>query len=143
MTRGINLWDIAEQAGVYLKDAADYTPSQRRPRECYCKPTLKRIGDRRGADHLRLVLRLMVGIEANRMALYADAIRAMSDLLWNHPTLVQRASLVSEIDKIDILALRTTARVLRSPYGTAGTIYTLLAVQLGLPDQGDLFARAA
>lgn len=143
MTKGLNLWTIAEQSGVYLRDAADYSPSQRKPRECYCKPTLKRIGERRGADHLRLTLRLMVGSDANRMALYADAIRAVSDLIWNHPALVQRASLVSEMDKIDISALRTKARVLRSPYGTAGTIYTLLAVQLGLPDQGDLFARAA
>ncbi len=136
------MWAICRSAGVILRDAADYTPSQRKPRECYCRPTLHRVAERRGAAHLEFVLKLMTGTDANRMALYADAIRAVSDLLSNHPHLAQRASLVSEIDRVDLTALRTKARVLRSPYGTAGTIYTLLAVHLGLPDQGDLFARA-
>lgn len=105
----MNLHRICEQAGVRLRPAADYTPSLRQPGECYCAPALKQVAERHGEAHLRLTLRLFGGTEANRMALYADAIKALASVIAD-PAVAARRDLVYAVDAIDLLALRRKAK---------------------------------
>lgn len=89
MNRPINIHKIARECGVILRDWQHHSPTSRRARECFCKPTLREIGRRYGEEHLRLVLMLVTGNKRNAGELYADVLKAVSRLLLANPELVR------------------------------------------------------
>jgi hypothetical protein len=60
-----DIWKAARECGVILREGPEHTPTSRKLRECFCKPTLREIGQDHGKDHLRLVLMLMTGTKNN------------------------------------------------------------------------------
>ena len=105
-----DIYKIARQCGVELHDGHEHSPTSRRPRDCYCKPTLRTIGQAHGEGHLKLVLTLMTTNRHNASALYADMITAVSELLIGFPAIVQSADLLDEFNAIDLPALRAMAK---------------------------------
>lgn len=140
---GCDIYKVARQCGVILRDAQDHSPTSRRQRECYCKPTVRAIGQRYGEERLRLVFRLLTGTPANSSALYSDVLKAVAILLARHPDLESRNGLTESFDAVDFGALRRWARSIRAPVASAGVIYTELARRLCVPVQRDLFEEAA
>lgn len=84
--RSVNLYRVARQCGVVLRDAKDHSPTSVRPRHCFCKATLKAIGEARGEEHLALVLRLIVETKGNDTELHTARVSVAdtmaSALLW-------------------------------------------------------------
>lgn len=105
-----DLYKIARQCGVTLRDGRDHSPTSRKAGECFCKPTLKEIGREHGEDHLKLVLMLMTGNPQNARELYADMIKAVSSVLVRRPDLLKRPGLVDEFNAIDLGSLRRYVR---------------------------------
>lgn len=136
-----DVYEIARQCGVILREAHDHSPTSRRPRECFCKPTLREIGRAHGADHLRLVLMLMTGTRSNSAELYADMIRAVSSLLQRRPDLVRRPSFVDDFNEIDLGALRRKAKAMNCPVAITDVLRVLLMLHFHQPEQGDLLDR--
>lgn len=138
-----DIYRVARQCGVILREAYDHSPTSRRPRECFCKSTLREIGRQYGEDHLRLVLMLMTGTRHNSAELYADTIRAVSSLLARRPELARRATLVDEFNDLDLGALRRRARLLNCPVATTDVLRVLISLQFHEPTQGDRNGEAA
>jgi hypothetical protein len=120
------------ECGVKLLGWRDHSPTSRRPRECFCKPTMRDIGRRHGEDHLRLVLMLLTGTEENAGELYADVLKAVSRLLAGHPELVRRRSLVEDFNALDIGALRQAAKDMRCGVPTSDVLLVILTIQFGI-----------
>lgn len=133
-----DVYEVARQCGVVLREAHDHSPTSRKPRECFCKPTLREIGRANGPDHLRLVLMLMTGTRNNSAELYADMIRAVSSLLQRRPDLVRSPSLVEDFNRIDLGAMRRKAKAMNCPVPITDVLRVLLMLHFHAPDQGDL-----
>lgn len=123
---------------MILRDWQHHSPTSRRSRECFCKPTVREIGRRHGEDHLRLVLMLITGSSINAAELYADVLKAVSRLLIANPELVRRPSLVSDFNAVDLGALRRGARSMKYGLATSDEILVALRMQFGLwPYRGE------
>jgi hypothetical protein len=131
----VNIYRVARECGVVLKEWQHHSPTSRRPRECYCKPTVREIGRRYGEEHLRLVLMLLTGTARNAAELYADVLKATSRLLIANPDLVRRPSLVAEFNAIDFGALRRSARSAKYGMATSDVILVALGMQFGFGPQ--------
>lgn len=138
MNQLVNIHKVARECGVILRDWQHHSPTSRRARECFCKPTVREIGRRHGEDHLRLVLMLITGNSRNAGELYADVLKAVSRLLVGNPDLVRRPSLVDDFNTIDIGALRRGARSMKYGMATSDEILVALRMQFGLwPYRGE------
>lgn len=105
-----DIYKIARACNVYLHDTEKHSPTGRKPFDCYCKPMLRDIVNAHGEDHLKAVLMLMTGTDRNAAVLYADTIKATSELLIGWPDLMRRKTLVDDFNKIDLQAFRQYVR---------------------------------
>lgn len=138
LATGLNIHKIARECGVSLLDWRRHSPTSRKSRQCFCKPTLREIGRRHGADHLRLVLMLVTGTAENAGELYADVLKAVSRLLIGNPELIRRPSLVDDFNSINIGALRRSARAMKCGVATSDAMLVVLAIRFGLgPEIGE------
>jgi hypothetical protein len=110
--QSVNLYRVARDVGIVLRDASDHSPTSIRPRHCFCKPTLRQIGQTHGEEHLRLVLRLIVESAGNAAELHASTIKAVSALLDAEAVTVDGA-LFDAFDRIDLRTLRLWAQSAR------------------------------
>lgn len=133
-----DIYKVARQCGVKLFDGSKHSPTSRRPYECFCKPTVREIGQTHGESHLKLVLMLMTGTRANALELYADMIKAVSAVLAENPELVKSPTLAKDFDAIDLGSLRRKSKGMRSPFPHWNSLYTLILVRFYKPIQGDL-----
>ncbi|KAB2701333.1 hypothetical protein [Brucella lupini] len=133
-----DIYKVARQCGVILRASCDHSPTSRKPRECFCKPTLREIGREHGEDHLRLVLQLMVGTVPNSRELFADMIKAVSSVLVRNPELVRRRTLLDDFDAIDLGSLRRKAKAMNCGLPTSHVLRVLITVRFYEPIQGDL-----
>lgn len=133
-----DIYKVARQCGVILRASCDHSPTSRKPRECFCKPTLREIGREHGEDHLRLVLQLMVGTVANSRELFADMIKAVSSVMVRNPELVRRRTLLDDFDAIDLGSLRRKAKAMNCGMPTTHVLRVLISVRFYQPIQGDL-----
>ena len=101
-----NIFRVARQCGVILRDGDEHSPTSRRPFECYCKPTLKAIVREHGEAHLKLVLMLMTASRNNASELYADMIKAVSALLVHDAGLIKSRTLMQDFAALDLGAIR-------------------------------------
>lgn len=137
-SQSCDIHKVARQCGVLLRDWRHHSPTSRKARECYCKPTVREIGRRYGEDHLRLVLMLVTGSKPNAGELFADVLKAVSKLLIANPELVRRASLVTDFNAIDLGAIRRGAKAMKYGMATSDEILVALRMQFGLwPYQGE------
>ena len=134
-----DIYRVARQCGVILRDSFDHSPTSRKPRECFCKPTLREIGREHGEDHLRLVLQLMVGTAQNSMLIYSDVVKAVSAVLIQCPDLIHSRTLVSDFDAIDLGMLRAKAKAMNCGIPTTHVLRVLLMMILNKPAQSDFF----
>lgn len=133
-----NIFKVARECGVILRDWRHHSPTSRKGRECFCKPTVREIGQRHGEDHLRLVLMLITGNPRNSGELYADVIKAVSRLLAANPDLMRRPSLVSDFNQIDLSAMRRGARSMKYGMAASDEILGALRMHFGLwPYRGE------
>ena len=115
---------VARQCGVKLFDGKNHSPRGRYPGECYCKPTLRRIGRRYGEEHLRLVLRLIMET-GNDEELFAETIKAVSMVVLSG--LVEVGSALFEaFDKLDLGEVRIWAQAVCGQASTSETLATVL-----------------
>ena len=105
-----DVYRVARQCGVVLRDSFEHSPTSRKPKECFCKPTLRKIGRQYGEDHLRLVLQLMMGTQENSRELYADIVKAASSILINHPEIEKAVNLTAIFDKMDLGEIRRKSK---------------------------------
>ncbi|MFP5078292.1 hypothetical protein ACLE20_13370 [Rhizobium sp. YIM 134829] len=133
-----DIYKVARQCGVKLFDGHLHSPTSRKPFECYCKPTVREIGQANGEDHLRLVFMLMTGTKSNASELYADMMRAVSSVLLRNPSLVRSPSLVSDFNAIDLGSLRRKAKSMNCGIPTTHVLRVLIGVRFFRPIQGDL-----
>ncbi|TPM89847.1 hypothetical protein [Mesorhizobium sp. B2-1-3A] len=145
MKHPCDIYRVARQCGVILREGFEHSPTSRKPRECFCKPTLREIGQEHGEDHLRLVLMLMTGTKVNAAELYADMIKAVSSVIARKPDLMKRPSLVDDFNAVDLGDMRRQARAMNCPVATTDVIRVLLSIKFYEPLQGDLleWMRAA
>lgn len=132
MSHTVNIHKVARECGVILRDWHHHSPTSRRARECFCKPTVREIGRRYGEEHLRLVLMLITGNTRNASELYADVLKAVSRLLIANPDLVRRPTLISDFNAIDFGALRRGARSMKYGMAMSDEILVALRQQFGL-----------
>lgn len=139
MTRkACDIYRVARQCGVKLFDGHLHSPTSRKPFECYCKPTVRDIGQEHGEDHLRLVFRLMTGTKVNAAELYSDMIKAVSSLIIQNPILEKRSTLVNDFDRIDLGSLRRKAKAMNCGIPTTHVLRVLIGIRFFEPIQGDL-----
>nr|WP_236776587.1 hypothetical protein [Agrobacterium tumefaciens] len=115
-----------------MRDWRHHSPTSRKGRECFCKPTVREIGQRHGEDHLRLVLMLITGNPRNSGELYADVIKAVSRLLIANPDLTRRPSLVADFNQVDLSAMRRGARSMKYEMTASDEILVALRMHFGL-----------
>ncbi|WP_245440280.1 hypothetical protein [Mesorhizobium sp. Z1-4] len=115
---------------MILRDGREHSPTSRKARECFCKPTLREIGRANGEDHLKLVLMLMTGEDHNARELYADMIKAVSGVLASQPDLVRRPALIDEFNAIDLASLRRAARTFNLSMARSDALKVLLMIML-------------
>lgn len=108
-----DIYKIARQCGVRLYNAEKHSPTSRKPGDCHCKPTVRDIGRQHGEEHLKLVLMLVTGTKANAMALYADVLKSVSEVIANNPDVVRSATLTDDFNAIDLGELRRRALAAR------------------------------
>ncbi|MGE7367888.1 hypothetical protein ACQKKX_02305 [Neorhizobium sp. NPDC001467] len=125
----INIYKIARECGVRLMEAREHSPASRRPGDCFCKPTVREIGEQHGEAHLRLVFLLIMGDKANGRELYADIMKAVSRLLAQHPDLIRRPSLVNEFNALNIHRLRRQAKLMNCDTPMADVLLVMLTLQ--------------
>ncbi|MGK8640330.1 hypothetical protein ACRS7F_13235 [Brucella anthropi] len=134
-----DIYKVARQCGVILRASCDHSPTSRKPRECFCKPTLRELGREHGEDHLRLVLQLMVGTAQNSLFIYSDMVKAVSSVLVQCPHLIHSRTLVSDFDAIDLGMLRLKAKAMNCGIPTTHVLRVLLMMILNKPAQSDFF----
>ncbi|MDG3577141.1 hypothetical protein P7F60_12130 [Rhizobium sp. YJ-22] len=138
LSKGVNIHKVARECGVSLLDWRLHSPTSRRSRQCFCKPTIREIGRRHGEDHLRLVLMLVTGTPDNAKELYADVLKAVSRLIISNPELIRRPSLVDDFNAINMGALRRSARAMKSGVATSDAMLVALTMRFGLwPEIGE------
>lgn len=133
-----DIYRVARQCGVKLYDGFLHSPTSRKPFDCYCKPTLKEIGNEQGEDHLRLALMLMTGTKTNAAELYSDMIKAVSAVLRQNPHLVKRPTLIEDFNAIDLGTLRRKAKAMNCALPTSHVLRVLLSLRFYEPLQGDI-----
>ncbi|WP_127524602.1 hypothetical protein [Mesorhizobium sp. Z1-4] len=123
---------IADKCGVRLLDSnGPHRFDPRRPKVCFAKGTLRRIGQANGEGHLALVLRLIVETEGNAGELYRDTLQAVSALLLAHPGIVDRGTaLFDQFDAIDLADMRRKAKALAKGLRVSQVMYILIALEL-------------
>jgi len=126
----VNIYRAARDCGVTLLAGHLHSPASRKPRFCFCKPTVRDVGKAHGEAHLKLVLALLTGTDANAMHLYADVIWATSEVLAHNEWLMKSPTLLSDFDCIDIGALRATAHGMACGIPKAYVIRVLLLQRL-------------
>lgn len=130
MKHPCDIFKVAEQCGVKLRRPDTHAWTARRPRECYAKKTLKRIGQRYGEPHLALTLRLIVETEGNATELYSETIQAVSAVLANPAIESRGGQLFEQFDRIDLGWMRRQARALAIGLPLAHVMRVLLAIRL-------------
>lgn len=137
MKHRTDIWRVAEQCGVRLADPDSHGWRQRRPRECFAKKTLKKIGQRHGEAHLALTLRLIVETYGNATELYSETIQAVSALVANPSIEARGGALFEQFDRISLAEIRHQAKQLGVGLPLSHVMRVLLAVQLtnGIVDQ--------
>lgn len=135
--KAVNIYKVTRDCGVRLVAAREHSAASRRPGECFCKPTVREIGNRWGEGHLRLVLMLMTGTKANARELYADVLKAVARLLAANPELIRRPSLVDDFNKTDLGRLRCQAKAMRCGVPMSDVLLVLLTVRFKTIDNGD------
>ncbi|CAK7257720.1 MULTISPECIES: hypothetical protein [unclassified Shinella] len=133
----VNIYKVTRECGVRLVASREHSPASRRPFDCFCKPTVREIGQRWGEGHLRLVLMLMTGTRANARGLYADMMKAVARLLAGNPDLIRRPSLVDEFNTIDLGRLRSQAKAMRCGVPTSDVLLVLLSVKFKAVASGE------
>lgn len=98
---------------------------------CFCPITLKRIGQAHGADHLRLVLRLIVESKGNAAELQTDTITAVSAVVLSGLVEI-RAEL---FDDIDLGQVRAWAQFVKPGCSTQQAMATALLWRLASPEK--------
>ena len=131
-----DIYRVARQCGVRLHDSADNRTSGRKAGDCYCKPTLRRIGQEHGEAHLALCLRL-INETGNGTQLHAATITAVSILLETEAIEVD-SHLFDRFDRIDLGRLRQVCRAL-----PGAVAQTMAAMLLGLLHGTSVFERKA
>lgn len=131
-----DIYKVARACGVILRDSADHSPTSRRPRECFCKPAVRRIGRAHGEAHLAMCFRLIVETEDNAGELYAETLTAVSMMLASG--LVDMGSdIFDALDVIDLGALRRWAHTARGSATTPEIMAAVLLWRLApLPEAG-------
>jgi hypothetical protein len=137
MTHRCDIYRVARQCGVILRDGDEHSPTSRRPRECYCKPTVRRIGRRHGEAHLAICFRLVVETRGNAGELYAETLKAVSAVVAS-PLIEADGRLFEAFDAIDLGLLRSLARAIRPERPPAETMAAILMVLLYRPAR-DIF----
>ncbi|RUX95819.1 MULTISPECIES: hypothetical protein [unclassified Mesorhizobium] len=123
---------IAEQCGIKILKPALHGAMAGRGKVCFCPITLKRIGQAHGADHLRLVLRLIVESNGNAGALQMETIAAVSALVRSGVVEI-RADL---FDDVDLEQLRAWSQIVKPMFcSTAEAMATALLWRFASPDQ--------
>ncbi|RWE07670.1 MAG: hypothetical protein EOS23_26475 [Mesorhizobium sp.] len=102
-----------------------------KPRVCFCPKTLKRIGQAHGADHLRLVLRLIVESSGNAAELQGDVITAVSAVVLSGVVEIHAGL----FDDIDLGQVRTWAQFVKAGCTTQQALATALLWLLASPDR--------
>lgn len=144
MKHRCDIWKVAEQCGVKLCDPSRHGWSARRPRECYAKKTLKKIGQRYGEAHLALTLRLIVETNGNSTELYSETIHAISALLANPAVEARGGELFDLFDNIQLADIRRQAKALAIGLPLAHVMRVLLATTLhSMPADGRLRASGS
>ncbi|MCK8779066.1 hypothetical protein M0654_03610 [Rhizobium sp. NTR19] len=138
----VNIYKITRECGVRLRDASEHSPASRRPGDCFCKPTIREIGESHGEAHLRLVLMLLTGDRSNARELYADVLKAVSRLLAKHPELVRRPTLIDEFNALNIHRLRRQAKAMNCDTAMSDVLHVMLTLTFILPDEA-AFGEAA
>jgi hypothetical protein len=128
----VNIYKIARECGVVLQDAHLHSPTSKKPRHCYCKPTVKEIGLTHGEAHLRLVFQLLTGTNENSLQLYQDVLQSVSLVLTGHPELQKRSTLMSDFDAIDFGKLRTASKKYRTGMKRVHVMAMMLMFKLGI-----------
>ncbi|OBQ58028.1 hypothetical protein EFV37_13125 [Mesorhizobium loti] len=121
---------IAEQCGIKILKPALHGAMAGRPRVCFCPKTLKRLGQAHGADHLRLVLRLIVESDGNAGELQFDTIEAVSRVVLSNLVEI-RADL---FDTVDLGQVRAWAQFVKPGCSTAEAMATALLWRFASPD---------
>jgi hypothetical protein len=135
-----DIFKVASQCGIRLLDPI-YHRQHRKPRECFAKKTLKKIGQRHGEAHLAITLRLIVETKGNAAELYSETIQAISGLLVTNPHLVERGGkLFDELDEISLGETRRLARALTLGLPASHVMRVMLALRLHREPQGDMLA---
>ncbi|MEI9417575.1 hypothetical protein [Mesorhizobium sp. Cs1321R2N1] len=122
---------IAEQCGVKILRPALHGAMGGKPRVCFCPTTLKRIGQAHGADHLRLVLRLIVESDGNAAELQMDTITAVSAVVLSGLVEI-RADL---FDSVDLGQVRAWAQFVKPGCTTQQAMATALLWLLASPER--------
>jgi hypothetical protein len=131
MKHRTDIWRVAEQCGVRLVDPdAHAWRRERRPRECFAKKTLKKIGQRHGEPHLALTLRLIVETYGNATELYSETIQAVSALLADPAIEARGGALFDQFDRISLAELRRNAKSLSVGLPLTHVMRVLLAIRL-------------
>lgn len=133
-----DIYKIARQCGVRLFDGRFHSPTSRKPYDCFCKPTVREIGQEHGEEHLKLVMMLMTGTRTNALELYSDMLKAVSALLVRNPDLVKSSTLTKDFDQIDLGSLRRKVKAMNLPIENWKALLVLISVRFYRPIQSDL-----
>lgn len=139
MAHRCDIYKIARQCGVVLRNGIDHSPASRKPMECYCKDTLRTIGREHGEEHLKLVLMLMTGSRSNSRELYSDMVKAVSNLLIYCPDLIKSRTLAGDFNNMDLGGIRRQVKNAKLPVENWKAILVMLSIRLVKSMQGDLF----
>lgn len=130
-----NLYRVARQCGVVLREAKDHSPTSVRLRHCFCKSTLRSIGRQHGEAHVALVLRLIVETKGNDTELHSATIKAVSEVVASG--LIEVCSgLFEAMDGISLKTMRLWAQAARgasSGLTVADTMAAALLWELAAP----------
>lgn len=133
MRNTFNIHRIAGECGVRLLQPKAHTGKTNKPRECFCKASVKWIGDTYGPDHLRLVLRLMTGTKQNASCLYSDVMKAVARLLDDDQAIARRLTLVTDFDALDLVQIRAEAHAMKCGVSLTERVGVLLSLRLQRP----------
>jgi hypothetical protein len=120
---------VAEQCGIRILKPALHGANIGRPRVCFCPITLKRIGQAHGADHLRLVLRLIVESTGNATELQGDTITAVSAVVLSGVVPIDAGM----FDAIDLGEVRAWSSFVKPGCSTQHAMATALLWLLASP----------
>lgn len=118
---------ICAEAGIGLR----LIPKDRWPgdNEARCRGTMKRVVEKHGAGHLRLVLTCIRGSKINRQAVQAEYVEAVSRVLAARGDLREANGLAEAFDVIDLPRLGAKAKAMRAA-SRRSNLFTLLEDEL-------------